>query len=156
MTPKNISFENSNNNSINQNSNICFINNNNNFSSTPQPRESKNEITNINNTVINNSCNCEKTNKNIMKSIIEIELNLDEHLRSIKEDPNKLESLNITRKFNIYKKIFEDLANLYPENSKIYYRILNGFNGVLNDIMNESRIFKEKSENYEVLTHSKN
>jgi hypothetical protein len=91
-----------------------------------------------------------------MKSIIEIELNLDDHLKSIKEDPNKLESLNITRKFNIYKKIFEDVANLYPEHSKIYYRILNGFNGVFNDLMNESRIFKEKSENHEILTQSKN
>ncbi len=159
VTPKNISFENSNNNSISHNSSICFINNNNNnnFTATPQTRESKNEITNINNTVINNTntCGCEKSNKNIMKHILDMELNLEELIRNVKEDPNKSESFNITRKFSIYKKIFEDVANLFPEYSKIYYKISNGFNGVFNDLMNESRVYKEKSENYEMLTSSK-
>ena len=81
-------------------------------------------------------------------------MNLDELLRNIKEDSNKTESLNITRKFNIYKKIFEDVGNQYPDQSKIFYRILNGFNSVFNDLMNESRVYKEKSENYEMLTQS--
>jgi hypothetical protein len=127
---------------------------------------------NENNTSFNmcntiNNCNSCGVNSNLMninnqgikKVLTDLDHNLEELLKSVKNDQDKekntSKTLYYTKNYSIYKKVFEEAMKLFPEYSKIFQKILNGFNEIIHNMLNENKIAKEKTENYEMMMTSK-
>lgn len=99
------------------------------------------------------TCNCQN-NSNLTRALKDLENNLEELLKVNLggSSSNLISNKDKTKTYYIYKKVFEEMNKLLPEYSKVYNKILNGFNDVISNTLNE---LKNNKENYEPLLLSK-
>lgn len=97
---------------------------------------------------------CEES-KNVERILFNLERNLDELLKSLnQEDKNKM--IINSKKYSMYKKIFEEVIKVLPPYGKILERVLIGFNEVIANLATDNKVMSEKCKNFDSLSNSNN
>lgn len=135
-------------NNINNKSNENLINS---FEVSNEEKLVKSKINDNNNRNLIND-------NNQLKNISEIENSLD-HFISLSKNENLNEnnkSLTNVKHYKGYKKFFKEIIkNYHSDHGAVFDKILQGFEDVINNLIAECKLSKEKSENYEILLNSK-
>jgi hypothetical protein len=69
------------------------------------------------------------------------------------KDKNKI--LYFNKVYSVYKKIVEDYISAFPEFSNVFKKIVDDFSEIVYGLINEAKMYKEKSDNSEILFSSK-